>query len=387
MANLIELVARWRDEGAQAGIQKTSQHIAALTNAIGIVGGVGAIASVNVLARGLGVLARAPIDAANNFAQLTDRIRIGKDVTAEAQHQYAILFETVGQKGVDSFNALAAAQKRSNDESIRFSAKMAADNAELARILTEAKIAIMGGKVYNYGVTDLANAARAAGPDTEQGRFGLVQLNERQREGIARSVQKEAEAAIKIAEARDREAAAFQRMIRAATPESTLYQGGIRKPGPVGVVRPDAALPEKALRDFADVTSQMQQIGIAAGQAIISSIDTTIVNFNNKMQTIGSALRAFFSNVVNAIMGTIAKIGLSFLGKFLLSFAIPGGFLAGIGTGLGGAVPVRAGRPRAEGNTYVFQGLNTREMYQAIALRDGSIARANDLVRMRAEVA
>jgi hypothetical protein len=413
MANVIELIAKWKDEGAAQGVKNLSQSMTLLVNAIGIGVGAGAISSLTVLGRRLGELARMPFDAASAMGTLALEIKQGTAVTAEASEKYEKLFKTVGQDGVNTLTALAEAEKKSADAWDQFMMSLAVSVAPMKQNVAD----IINTKVFLDRFFDAI----------QRGLPGLKELNAQlEREATGRGMlsshampgtpmgplatSEQLDSARRFQKILDDEAAALKKLrdgfaaaAKAAddfrrAQENAFTSGRLigpeATPEQLGLVRGAGGFSLEQFADEAnaamDQFAQYQSVGIAAGQAILASIDTTIVNFNNRMQTIGSALRAFFSNIVNAILGELAKVALRMIGLGLLNLAtggVAGTIIGGIAKGLGASARMARPNSAGGGNTYVFQGLNTRTMYMEVALRGGSLARANDLVQMRAEAA
>jgi hypothetical protein len=149
--------------------------------------------------------------------------------------------------------------------------------------------------------------------------------------------------------------------------------------------------PETLLESLRATFPEITNLAETAGASVANSLVTIAANFNNKLMTIGSAAKLFWNSLVSDILAQLARLGLATLGNLLLGLGVGGPFGAIIGA-VGGifAGKSSAGSPRLAatggGNTYVLQGLNTRDMYMELTSPGGSLRRANDQVLMRAEI-
>jgi hypothetical protein len=427
MANLIELIARWRDEGANAGMQKMSVAAGVFTNAIGVGAGLGMIGSIQVLSRAFGNLLRLPFDTATSLGKLTQEMKAGTAVTAEATERYRAMIAVVGSSGVRAFEDLATAQKLAADATRDAITQLAAFTAPAQAGAAFALANMLQGNIpFSTGLGGMPLGFVGGGsprrdadfvPGTEvtaQRIIGPLATPDQLAAGARwqkiiddeRLAREKLIGAIKATrEAREKERYDFEQQMAVFS-----LQGGVFGPENNPAIAAQQAFerqmdevamqgrligPETLLESLRATFPEITSLAETAGASVANSLVTIAYNFTNKMQTIGSAAKLFWHSLISDMIAQLTRLALSRLGSWLIGLALGGpvGAVAGaVGGAIGGS---RASSPRLEGgsragaggNTYVFQGINTREMYMEVALRGGSIARANDLVRLRAEPA
>lgn len=399
--NVIEIVAQWRDQGVSAGLKQTTQSMTVLTNAIGTAAGIGAIASVQNLSRALGQLVRAPFDAANAMAKLTEQVKAGIAVSDEARESYANMARVVGEDGVRAFNALAIASHQAETAMEAAKVQAAAAIAPISTIWNmNTALALTSGIGFAPGGGAYLRppAARPAplvgGIEVSSQRFIGPREGTPAERAYAQMVQDATAAA--------RELAASIRDVRglalflAQQPGTATGFAQPRLPGPTGDletqiygsagIKGERRDPKKAK----DLESEFTNAALSISAAMTSAV----TSFVTGIQTMGQAALAFVQQLAATIISTLADIG----AKFALS-----GLLGGIGSLIGGPIggflggvagkilPFSAGAPRGGmaaagggGNTYIFQGINTRDAY--MSFQRGELGRAQDLQRLRAEV-
>ena len=370
MANKIQIDIAANDQ-ASAAIKQTTASVDSLSLAIGTGLGYGLHGVIRELTQSLIQLAKVPYDAATQFAELA---RKGKE-TSEVFKELA--------RAQDQAREAWNNYRRDIGEGV--AKEMTMWETISARIAVNLKQGFFRG--YSYGTFDLADAARAAAgtSDIHDAYGGGRALTLAQQRGIEESVKREAEATIKIQEARAKEAENFRRMIA----------------GVSSIVTPDFRLPQRMtprqqfqafygtgqlmtpipLQGLEQTTRSYTDAAVQAGAQVASGLAEVAAQFVTGMTTLGQALRSFFVTTVSSILAEMGKIG---IGNFLKSLAGAGagGFLGFLGKVGGGLLGLRAGGAR--GSTVVFQGLNTRDMYMAVATRQGGLFRANDLMALRA---
>jgi hypothetical protein len=394
-ANVIELVARYRDEGALAGMQKTAAATNTLSTALGIGVGAGLAGAAVVAAGALVKLALAPVEAARGFSQMVERVDMGSEAfrkshtaAGEAERGYRNLFGAVGVEGVQAFRELALAQREADDAWQRMMANISLGLAGPLANLATAIEQITSPFRFNPAIFAAIIEARRT-TDTEHRQLSSTTgLSPAQQKALADDLEREARTADKARKAledfehrrRQAEAAHLGITVTAKRPDrSTLISGG--------------GLGEEDFPRFEALFTEVASLGEAAALSVSNSLVTIASNFTNSMQTIGSAAKAFWRALVNDILAQLARLALARLGTFLLGLGLRGplgAFVGAAGTAFGGT---KAGAPRteplgrrADGNTYILQGLNTRDMYMELTSPGGSLRRANDQVLMRAEI-
>jgi len=397
MANLIELIARWRDEGVDAGLARTSRGLTILTNAIGVGLGAGAIASVAVLARQLGNLARAPFVAADSFAKLAASVKAGSA-------EFDTLAAAVGRSGIDSLTRLSEVTKDNDKAWQEFGAHVAASVAPMTANFKEVETSALNA--FNATVRFLTTGGSGGFMGRRGGPIGTSSLMSGQpfllpqpgtaaQEAYARFVEQELEKTKKITEERQKQAELFRQMIAR---ESTIQIPGFRAPGPQILPTAGERMEPIPTRHWFETIGEWQEVAASAAESISFSIESTFANFNNKMMTIGLAAQRFWNDLTSSILAAIGRLAAKNVLGPLFGFigaAIGGpiggpigGFIGAIGGELIGRRS--ASMPRIEGggrggNTFVLQGFNTRDMYMELTNPGGSVRRANDLVLMRSE--
>lgn len=405
MANVIELIAKWRDEGASAGLANATRSSGLLSTALGVGIGGGLAGAAFVAAGALEKLVTAPLEAARSFGQLVERVDMGNaafkkfhSAAGEAESDYLNLFHAVGVEGVQAFRDLAAAQREADESWQRMMARLALGAAGPMKGFADTMSQILSPLRFNpAGYAAAREAAQVV--DTE---FRQMLIKGPEVEAILKRL---AEAQAKFTAAKDRDAATFEKRRRQAEASNLGITVTAQRPsmtlGDKSLYKDFSQRPEAGGEGLAGTVYQMREVerifpeiemlAGTAGASVANSLVSIAANFNNNMQTIGSAAKAFWNALISDILAALARLALAKFGSWLLGLAIGGpvGAVVSAAGGAFGGTRSSAGSPRMEGasgNTYVFQGINTREMYMEVALRGGSIARANDLVRMRAEV-
>lgn len=387
--NVIELVAQWRDQGVARGLQETSRSVTMLTNALGTAAGFGAIGAINVLARHLGTLVRAPFEAANAMAQLARQ----------------------GEKVAPVFKELAKSQDEAASAWRQFSQEVARSAAPTAKALAEVSAATgRGGAWFAGGLAGFTSRGQFASPfrgagsalpfraelNAPYGPFATAEELEyakrleaiRQAEqAVLKEINKELERAKEL----DR-----QRMVNAQTVNASLY--GIAGMYPQtyteylgeGVQQYGPQTWEewiKAGQPVAEIAKDPQAWASQAASSVSSAITFASSTLVSGLATLGGVARAFWTSLVGDIISILGQMAASsFLGPLLsmIGTAI-GGPLGGVIGKVGGKLAGKlSAAPARGGNTIIFQGINTRDAY--MSFQRGELGRAMDLQRLRAEV-
>jgi hypothetical protein len=424
MANLIELIARWRDEGATAGIQKTTMAMNVFTNAIGVASGIGMIGSVHALSRILGNLVRAPLENASAFGVLVTQIKAGtagleehKDAVTEAREKYQLLIDTVGIQGVKALDDMAQAERSAGEAWEEFAMRVAVGVAPMKKSFAELVEAatfmqrFLVASVKLGGMVQLEEDLRAEA-EARKSRvptgpmLGPTATEEQLWDAALKAYEKEQAALKKVNEEMRKRELLQTKALRQwhewdiKLREMMRVDPWATGPGEPGMLTAGGGGPgivgqPEAVRRANEIFNNIQNAGITAGQAISSSLETTFVNFNNKLQTIGSAAQAFWNNIVNSILLATARLTTSqgFGGLFSwLGQNIGGGFgnfFSSLGEELKNPSPIGGGKPGASGNRiniFNVYGLNTRDLVVQLAAPSGDFRRAQDIVNMRREV-
>lgn len=381
-SNVIELVAQWRDQGASRGLQETARSVSMLTNALGTAAGFGAIGAINVLARHLGTLIRAPLQAADAMAQLARE----------------------GQKVAPVFTELAKAQDQAAQSWREFSQEVARHSAPTAKALAEVSAATGSGATWLVGglagfstAGQYANRFRGAGsalgftPPVQGAPYGPwatpEQLDSAKR---LEAIRLQEEAALKainaeLTRARDLDR---QRAVNAQAVNASLY-GMDQTPQTYNEYLAEGVQPYgpqtweewmKAGQPVAEIARDPVAWAAQAASSVSSAISFASAQLVSGLSSLGGVARAFWQSLVMDIAGIVGQMGIgSLLGTIGGSIGGPiGGFIGAIGGKLIGKTSASGSR---RGDTYIFNGLNTRDMY--MELTTGSLRRANDLVLMR----
>ena len=421
--HVISLVTSYRDE-ASAGLAQTSRGVDILSIALGSAIGGGLVGAARAVAEALIKLAQLPFKTAEEMGKLTTKAieqRAGlegvrKEIES-TEGKFRELAFVVGVDGVQAFQELNKTQEAVNASFERMKMRMAEVVAPFQEAFTQAfaiffdpetrRMIEAGFDPFAISKTEMMALNKEHAKE-----LGLLEDTNEAREYTNRLLKKRREEEEKLAEIRKKEEAAFrkmqldrQRAIQAALVGEGAMQGpqtfeeflseGLPRQGPMTWEEwMKAGQPGGGLEaEIKETTNNLADIATTAGLSISSGLQMIAASTVTGLRSIGDAGRMFFLSLVADILGSLARIGLKSLSPFLtaagLAIGGPVGAIVGvIGNVFGGGKGNRATTPRIEagaggGNTYVFQGINTREMYQAVALRQGSIARANDLVALR----
>jgi hypothetical protein len=382
------------NDNLSAGVKQAAESSNLLASALGTGVGFGLAGAAVIAAGALARLATSPLEAARGFGALVERTDMGTEsfkkwhsAAGQAERQFRVLFGAVGVEGVQAFRQLAAAQREADEA---WQAMMAHLSLGLAGPMTGFSMAI---DMISRGMTSNP-AAFAAMKEAAQVRDTEFRQYAKDGPNVAAIIERITQAEAKRDAQRAKAAADFEHRRRQAEASHLGIEVTAKRPG--------GKLVSGAGEGFEDFMAEadrfmsrfdnIKNLASAAGASVANSLVTIAANFNNSMQTIGSAAKLFWQNLISDIMAMLARLALRMIGLGLLNLGLGGvpGIIAGaVAHGFG----ARAGSPRIEGsragggNVYNFNGLNTRDMYMQVALRGGSIARANDLVRLRAEAA